>query len=237
MPPFDESVLSEVKSKQSNSEEKSFIDYMSWLPYFTEGCNFFKEIQIPNPVKDLILWTEPRTTKMVFFSSLMSLLSLASFSLLTVISFVFLFGMSIIGLYRIYLGIIFRIKGTEDKTFEKLLLVEVSLPKNKIQEFTQYLENDLSTFLNQIKSILIWDNVFTSSLWCLIFYVMYCIGCIFNLLTLMILTLVSVFTLPKVYQVYGSQIDKGFEKGVVIAHTLIKQLMTKVPFLNKQKIL
>ena len=59
--------------------------------------------------------------------------------------------------------------------------------------------------------------------WCVIFYVIYCLGCVFNLLTLMILSLVSVFTLPKVYQVYGSQIDQGFEKAIMIAHTLIKQ--------------
>ncbi len=45
-----------------------------------------------------------------------------------------------------------------------MLSFEISLSKNQIEEFTQYLEHDLSALLNHVKSIIIWDNVFTSSM-------------------------------------------------------------------------
>lgn len=68
------------------------------------------------------------------------------------------------------------------------------------------------------------------------FYFLYCLGSIFNTLTLMILTLVGVFTLPKVYEIYKVPIDNIMEKATSTIHQGVKQVMVKLPFLNKKKV-
>lgn len=207
----------------------------SLCPYYALGCNYLSQVQVPPKVKDLLLWTCPKTTGAVFGSSFVLLLSLATFSLLTVVSSLFLLAISAIGAYRFYLAVIFRIKGFEDKTFEKLSSFNISLPKDKIQELAKLLDNDVNRVLNQLKLILLWDSVMKSSIAFAGFYFVYCIGCVFNTLTLMILSLVGLFTLPKVYVVYKVQIDQGLEKATNVVHGLVKQIMVKVPFLNKKK--
>jgi uncharacterized membrane protein len=207
----------------------------SLCPYYALGCNYLSQVQVPPKVRDLLLWSCPKLSGAVFGSTLVLLLSLSCFSLLTVVSSVLLLGLLGIGAYRFYLAIMFRIKGNEDKTFENLSQYKVSLPKDKIQELAKLLDSDLSRVLNQLKSIFLWDSLTTSGLAFVGLYFIYWIGSIFNTLTLMIIVLVDLFTLPKVYQVYKVQIDQGMEKATAVVHGVVQQLMKKLPFLSKKK--
>jgi hypothetical protein len=69
-------------------------------------------------VRDLLLWKCPKKTGAVFGVTLVMLLSLASFSLFTVVGSLLLLALSGAGAYRFYLNVLFRIKGTYDDTFE-----------------------------------------------------------------------------------------------------------------------
>jgi hypothetical protein len=208
-----------------------------WFPYSSLNLDFFNKMPMPLELKSLLLWSDPKYTCSIFGSSLVLLLSLASFSLLTVISSLLLLALATTGGYRAYLALIFRLKGTEDKAFQQLLEQKVTLPESKIAEWVDWSEMELNRALNELKHILIWDSVQRSAATFAGLYAVYCVGCVFNTLTLMILALVSAFSLPKVYQVYSSPIDQAIERATFALHDVIKQLMTKVPFLNKQKIL
>ena len=65
-----------------------------------------------------MLWKDLKLTGAVFGSSFVLLVSIAWFSLLTVVSALALTAMTVVGSYRFYLALIFRIKGTYDNTFE-----------------------------------------------------------------------------------------------------------------------
>jgi hypothetical protein len=148
--------------------------------------------------------------------------------------------MTVFGLYRFYLSVVFRIKGTYDETFDKASAFDLSLPKDKIQELARLLDTDLNQSLNKLKSIVLWDNLTTSLMFFVGLYFAYCIGSVFNTLTLLIIGLVKMFTLPKVYEVYKVQIDQGFEQAGVTAHELYRQVEAKIPpsamqFLHKFK--
>lgn len=213
-------------------------------PYnFLGGACFNKMLTVsclPPNVQDLVLWKCPKYTGAVFGTSLVLLLSMASFSLLTVFSTLVLLAMTIVGAYRFYLSVIFRIKGTYDETFDKASAFDLSLPKDKIQEFAQLLDTDLNQSLNKLKSIILWDNVSKSLMAFAALYFVYCIGSSFNFLTLLIIGIVKIFTIPKVYQVYKVQIDQGFDKAMTCAHDLARQIEAKIPpqamqFLHKFK--
>lgn len=195
---------------------------------------------LPPKVQDLVLWKCPKLTGAVFGTTLVLLLSMANYSLLTVISTLLLLAMTIIGAYRFYLSVVFRIKGTYDETFDKASAFDLSLPKNKIQEFASLVDSDMNQCLNKLKAIVLWDNFFTSLAAFVALYMVYCIGSIFNIITLMIIGLVKLFTIPKVYQIYQVQIDQGLEKAATCAHQLARQVEAKIPpsvmqFLHKFK--
>jgi hypothetical protein len=195
---------------------------------------------LPPNVQDLILWKCPKYTGAVFGTSLVLLLSMACYSLMTVVSTLILLSMTVIGTYRFYLNVVFRIKGTYDETFDKASAFDLSLPKDKIKEFAQLLDTDMNQSLNKLKSIVLWDSVSTSVVAFLGLYFVYCVGSVFNTITLLILTLVSLFTFPKVYQIYKKEIDQAFEKGMTCAHDLARQVEAKIPpsamqFLHKFK--
>jgi hypothetical protein len=225
---------SSSSTKQVKQDKKS-NDGCSLCPYYLLACDRLSKVEVPPKVKDLLLWKNVKLTGAVFGSAFVLLISLAAFSFLTVISTFFLTALSCIGAYRFYLGLIFRIKGTHDDTFDKLSAQDISLPKDKVKQLAHLLENDFNQVLQIVKSILLWDNLTTSIIAFVSFYIVYCIGCMFNTITLFILILVSAFTLPKIYDVYKLQIDQTIEKATAAVHGIVKQVLVKVPMLNKTK--
>jgi len=224
---------SSIKSKKESSSSSSAG--CSLCPYYLLACNYVTKVQIPPKVQDLLLWTNPKLTGAVFGSLFVLLLSLSLFSLLTVVSSLSLLALTVVGSYRFYLAVLFRIKGVQDPTFEKLSQFDLSLPKDKVKQLANLLETDINRLLNQFKSIVLWDNVMQSAIAYLGLYVVYCVGSVFNTLTLLILGLVSVFTLPKVYQVYKVPIDQGIEQATASIHLVVRQAMAKVPYFNQKK--
>lgn len=210
--------------------------------YFSGSClsKMCSVANLPPNVQDLVLWKCPKYTGAVFGTSLVLLLSMASCSLLTVVSTLILLAMTLVGFYRLYVSILFRIKGTYDETFDKAAAYDLSLPKDKIQEFARLLDTDMNQSLNKLKSIILWDSVSASLFAFVALYFVYCIGSVFNTMTLLIIGLVKIFTIPKVYQLYKVQIDQGLEKAMTCAHDLARQVESKIPpqamqFLHKFK--
>lgn len=199
---------------------------------YLRGSCLAKMLQVedlPPNVQNLVLWKCPKYTGAVFGTSFVLLLSIACCSLLTVVSSLFLLTMVVVGAYRFYLSVVYRIKGTYDETFDKALAYDLSLPKEKIQELARLLDTDMNQSLNKLKSVLLWDNVTTSLLYFTAFYFVYCIGSVFNTTTLLLIALVKVFTIPKVYQVYKVQIDQGLDQAATCAHNLARQVEAKIP--------
>lgn len=216
-------------SKESGKE-------CSACPYYMLACNYLSKIEVPSRVRELVLWKDAKYTGAVFGTLFVLLISLAAFSLLTVVSSLTLLTLTAAGAYRFYLAVIFRIKGTKDDTFDKLSSMDLSLPKDKVKQLAHLLETDVNKALNQLKSILLWDSVTKSSLAFVGFYFIYCVGCVFNTLTLLILTHVSLFTLPKVYEVYQVQIDQAIHKASNSIHHLVGEGIKKLPPMLKKKI-
>lgn len=204
-------------------------------PYYLLACDKLSKMEMPPRVRDLLLWKCPKTTGAVFSTGLVLLISLACFSFLTVVGSALLVAMSVIGAYRLYLELIFRIKGTYDDTFDKVSKYQIELPKDKFQRVVSQFEADFARVANKFKAILIWDSLSNSAIAFAGFYLVYSVGSWLNTLTLVILVHVSAFTLPKVYQVYKKQIDEALEKGTGFVHQIVKDVSKKLPFLHGKK--
>lgn len=225
---------SDETTNTKKCSESSTCSSFKPCPYYFLGINCLSKVHIPPKVKELVLWQNPKLSGAVFGSSLVLLISLATFTLLSVVSTLLLTTLTTVGVYRFYLSLLFRIKGTYDDTFDKLSATDCSLPKDKVQEVTRLLETDLNKIINQVKSIILWDNLATSAIAFFVTYVVYCVGSWFNTITLLILALVELFSLPKVYQVYQVQIDQAIQQATAFAHKTAEDLMAKLPFLKKK---
>lgn len=230
----DEPVENKEEPKPVKTAESTSWCSFRACPYYFLGINCLSKVQIHPKVKELVLWQNPKLSGAVLGSSLVLLLSLATFTLLSVVSTLLLLALTTVGVYRFYLSLLFRIKGNYDDTFDKLSATDFSLPKDKVQELARLLDNDLNRLLNQLKSIVLWDNLATSSIAFFVTYVVYCVGSWFNTITLLILALVGLFSLPKVYQIYQVQIDHAIDQATAFAHKTADDIMAKLPFLKKK---
>ena len=69
-------------------------------------------------VDDILTWKDPKISGAILTLITVSLISVASFSLLSIFGFVFLLGMTLVGSYRLYLTIMNKVKGQSDDTFK-----------------------------------------------------------------------------------------------------------------------
>jgi len=221
-------------SEAKNGQGCSWSGF-SLCPYYFLGLKCLNKIEISPRVKDLILWRDPRYTGAIFSSVLVLLVSLASFSLITVVSTFLLLALIVVGSYRLYAAVIYRIKGSYDDTLDKISALDISIPHDKLEQVVRRLEVDANTTLKQLKALVLWDSVTHSSIAIAVLYVIHGIGAIFNTSTLIILAFVGVFTLPKVYEVYHVEIDRVLAKVAEKGHILGRQVHAKLPFLHKRK--
>jgi hypothetical protein len=229
--PQDEDTV--LKKADTSSNAQSSTGFKA-CPYYFLGLSSLSKVHIPPKVQDLLLWKCPKYTGAVFGSTLVVLLSLATFTLLTVLSSLLLLALTGVGAYRFYLSVLFRIKGTYDDTFDQISSTDFSLPKDKIQELARLLDTDINRVINQLKSIILWDNLATSTVAFFVVYLVYCVASVFNTITLLILVHLAAFSLPKVYQVYQVQIDQTIHQATEFAHKTADDIMAKLPFLKKK---
>lgn len=234
LPTQQQPAVAAVPQKPTSVETKSSEEEKPAKKVSNESSSGFKTCPYYFLVKDMLLWTDPRISGAVFGSSLVLLFSLATFTLLSVASTLLLLALTTVGAYRFYLSLLFRIKGTYDDTFDKISSFDVSLPKDKIQELARLLDTDINRGINHLKSIILWDNIATSAIAFFVVYMVYCVGSIFNTITLLILVHIGLFTLPKVYQLYQVQIDQTIQQATAFAHKTADDIMAKLPFLKKK---
>jgi len=237
-------VTAEADSSTSINKSASYADALTLgpdecatCPYYKNVCSKLNKLKecVPPEVVSFILWKNPKVTGIFLVSVLVLLISLASVSLMSVVSTYAMLALSISGSYLLYVAVLFRIKGTHDETFEKLNDYDIKIRKDILREISLAIERDLNKLLLQAKSIILWENMWHSLLTFGIFYCIHYIGSIFNTITLCILILVTVFTLPKIYQVYKTPIDQASNKTTAILRKIFRNVQDKLPFLTKSK--
>lgn len=194
--------------------------------------NFFISLEdrLPAAAMDLIYWRPPLRTGCVFFSLLFLLLAFSVFSAISVVSHVALMllalTLSYVGFRKVAAAVQ---KSGEDHPFqaELDLDVEALLRVDDIQGAIQVLMGHLLFIIDLLRSLFLIANVFDSFKFGLLLYALTYVGEAFNLLTIFIIALVLLFTVPKTYEVYGAEID-------VLAEKLMAQLQAQWPVVKEQ---
>ncbi|XP_063982075.1 reticulon-1 isoform X2 [Diachasmimorpha longicaudata] len=176
-------------------------------------------------VAALIYWRQPEKTGVVFGAILGVLLSLAYFSLISVFSYVALLTLTGTLGFRIYKTIMQAVQKTSDgHPFKDILEVDLTLPAEKVHEVADVFVAHANAAVSELRRLFLIEDFIDSlkfgvGLWCLTY-----VGSWLNGMTLIIIGVVALFTLPKVYETNKAQIDQN----LALVQGKINELTAKV---------
>jgi hypothetical protein len=188
------------------------------------------------PVKDLLLWTNPKKSGAVLATLLVILISLACCSLLSVIAYLSMTVLSVSFTFVLYKKIMAAIQKTnEGHPFQSYLEVKVDLPKEKLHELADDSMKHVSCAITTLRRYFLIEDIVDSLKFFLMLWLLSYVGAWFNTLTLIIIDVVALFTIPKFYVTYQTQLDEKFKMLNDKANEIWKIVRAKIPIGKKDK--
>jgi len=194
----------------------------------SQPCNHVENAirsHLGDGVVDLIYWKDIKKSAVVAASSLFLLISLSIFSVLSVVSYISLAVLTVTFSYAVYKRTLAAVqKSNEGHPFGQYLEVDLSISPEKAQEYAEIISSYMATYVGELRRLVLVEDMIDSIKFGIFLWVMTYIGAWFNGLTLMILGLISMFSLPKTYEVYQEQIDAY----LALAQDQVKGIMAQV---------
>jgi len=205
----------------------------------TEGqsCHCCCSFENMDPrVKDVLLWRDIKKSGAVFASCLSLLLSLAMFSIISVIAYSALIALTITITFRIYKMVMGTVqKSTEAHPFKNYLEFDLSLNKESVHDYADVLVAHVQKVSTDLRHYLLIEDMVDSLKFALFLWVLTYIGSWFNGMTLIILGVIGAFCIPKVYDMHKELIDQYLGVACGKIHDTCSMVREKIPFLGKKK--
>nr|XP_060610561.1 reticulon-4 isoform X4 [Anolis sagrei ordinatus] len=161
-----------------------------------------------SPVVDLLYWRDIKKTGVVFGASLFLLLSLTVFSIVSVVAYIALALLSVTISLRIYKGVIQAIqKSDEGHPFRAYLDKDVAVSEEIVQKYSNVVLGHFNSGVKELRRLFLVDDLVDSLKFAVLMWVFTYVGALFNGLTLLILALISLFSVPIIYEKHQAQID------------------------------
>ncbi|XP_043277947.1 reticulon-4-like isoform X2 [Venturia canescens] len=176
-------------------------------------------------VAALIYWRQPEKTGVVFGAVLGVLLSLAYFSLISVFAYLSLLTLCGTVGFRVYKTFMQAVQKTSDgHPFKDILEVDLTLPAEKVHEVADVAVAHANAAVAELRRLFLVEDFIDSLKFGVVLWTFTYLGSWFNGMTLIIIGVVALFTLPKVYETNKAQIDQNF----ALVHGKINELTAKV---------
>ncbi|XP_063296136.1 reticulon-1 isoform X1 [Pelobates fuscus] len=184
---------------------------------------------------DLLYWRDVKQTSIVFGSVLLMLFSLTQFSVVSVIAYLALAALSATISFRIYKSVLQAVQKTDEgHPFKSYLDVEISLSQEQIQKYTDCLQAYTNCIVKELRRLFLVQDLVDSLKFAVLMWLLTYVGALFNGLTLLIMAVVSMFSLPAVYDKYQAQIDQYLGLVRTNINTIVAKIQAKIPG-TKQK--
>eukprot|EP00076_Gallus_gallus_P035835 XP_025001373.1 reticulon-3 isoform X2 [Gallus gallus] len=187
-------------------------------------------------VHDLIFWRDVRRSGAVFASSLLLLLSLAAFSVVSVVAYLVLALLSVTISFRVYKSVIQAVqKSEEGHPFRAYLELDITLSPEAFQSHATAAMAHVNHALRLLLRLFLVEDLVDSLKLAVAMWLMTYVGAVFNGITLLILAELLAFTLPPVYEKNKVQIDHYVSIAREQTKSLIAKVQAKLPGLAKKK--
>ncbi|XP_029062943.1 reticulon-3 isoform X2 [Monodon monoceros] len=226
-----------ISRKPTITKEAARVDITSSLNK-TELVNKGVLARLPTEfsVHDLIFWRDVKKTGFVFGTTLIVLLSLAAFSVISVVSYLILALLSVTISFRVYKSVIQAVqKSEEGHPFKAYLDVDITLSSEAFHNYVNAAMVHINRALKLIIRLFLVEDLVDSLKLAVFMWLMTYVGAVFNGITLLILAELLIFSVPVVYEKYKIQIDHYV--GIVRDQTksVVEKIQAKLPGIAKKK--
>ncbi|XP_036453625.1 reticulon-3 isoform X2 [Colossoma macropomum] len=181
-------------------------------------------------VYELVHWRDPKKTGVVFGTSLLLLLSLAAFSVISVISYLLLALLCVTITFRIYKSVIQAVqKSSEGHPFKALMEKDVSVPPETFRKHVDVCLTYINRALKQMSRLFLVEDLVDSLKLAVVMWLLTYVGAVFNGITILILADILIFSVPLLYEKNKTQIDHYIEIARTQFNTTIAKLQEKLP--------
>ncbi|XP_055581437.1 reticulon-4 isoform X1 [Falco cherrug] len=186
-------------------------------------------------VVDLLYWRDIKKTGVVFGASLFLLLSLTVFSIVSVTAYIALALLSVTISFRIYKGVIQAIqKSDEGHPFRAYLESDVAVSEELIQKYSNVVLGHVNGTVKELRRLFLVDDLVDSLKFAVLMWVFTYVGALFNGLTLLILALISLFSVPVIYERHQAQIDHYLGLVNKNVKDAMAKIQAKIPGLKRK---
>uniref|UniRef100_A0A4W3H9I1 Reticulon n=1 Tax=Callorhinchus milii TaxID=7868 RepID=A0A4W3H9I1_CALMI len=152
---------------------------------------------------DLLYWRDIKQTGIVFGSVLLLLFSLTQFSVVSVIAYLALAALSATISFRIYKSVLQAVQKTDEgHPFKAYLDMDTNLSEEQIQKYADSALVYVNSTVKELRRLFLVHDLVDSLKFAVLMWLLTYVGALFNGLTLLIMAVVSMFTLPVVYEKY-----------------------------------
>ncbi|XP_074554401.1 reticulon-3-B-like [Halichoeres trimaculatus] len=168
--------------------------------------------ELSHSALQLVHWDEPKKSAAAFGLSLLVLVSVATLSVISVVSYLLLTCLCITITFRVYKSVIHAVqKSEEGHPFRSLLDRDISLSSETVHQLADQSLVHLNWFSSQARRLLLVEDLVDSLKLAGVMWLMTYIGSIFNGVTILILADIIFFTTPLIYKKKKTQIDHHIE--------------------------
>ncbi|XP_028927559.1 reticulon-4 isoform X7 [Ornithorhynchus anatinus] len=191
--------------------------------------------QPASTVIDLLYWRDIKKTGVVFGASLFLLLSLTVFSIVSVTAYIALALLSVTISFRIYKGVIQAVqKSNEGHPFSAYLDSEVAISEDLVQKYSNSALGHVNCTIKELRRLFLVDDLVDSLKFAVLMWVFTYVGALFNGLTLLILALISLFSVPVIYERHQTQIDHYLGLVNKNVKDAMAKIQAKIPGLKRK---
>ncbi|XP_075719142.1 reticulon-4 isoform X7 [Rhinoderma darwinii] len=186
-------------------------------------------------VADLLYWRDIKKSGAVFGAILFLLLSLTVFSIVSVTAYIALALLSVSISFRIYKGVLQAIQKSDDgHPFKACLDSNFAVSEDLVQKYCNVALSHVNCTIKELRRLFLVEDLVDSLKFAVLMWVFTYIGALFNGLTLLILALISLFSIPVIYERHQTQVDHYLSlinKNVKNTSDLI---LSKIPGLKRK---
>jgi len=180
---------------------------------------------------NILYWEDPVQSGAMFGTVLVTLVSLCYYSLITVASYTCLTVLMLVLAVKLYSYVMVMLKKAEPGSdpLAMVAAMPVTVPADTISNMSPCVAKTLNNFTTELRRLFLVENMvdtikFGLSLWLLTY-----LGSWFNFLTLIILTWLGLFTLPKLYINNQAQVDEVVGKLMVQVEEIKGKVVALIP--------
>ncbi|KAG9274149.1 reticulon-3-like isoform X1 [Astyanax mexicanus] len=181
-------------------------------------------------VHDLVHWRDPKKTGVVFGTSLLLLLSLAAFSVISVISYLLLALLCVTITFRIYKSVVQAVqKSSEGHPFKALMEKDVSVPPETFRKHVDASLTYINRALKKMSRLFLVEDLVDSLKLAVAMWLLTYVGAVFNGITILILADILIFSVPPLYEKNKTQIDHYIDVARTQINATVAKLQEKLP--------